>query len=503
MSQSPAPPRPAMQDFEKVLDQSATDVAAFEESHRSLLQTVQHFLHGNPAIVPVIVLVASVLIFGGIANNFLTSFNLSLIIGQVTIIGILGIAQTLIILTAGIDLSVAAIMMLCSVIMGGLAVSAGVPAIIAIPIGLVVGGLCGLFNGALVAKIKLPPFIVTLGSWSIFFALVLWLSGGEGIRQPGHRRPGAAAQGLRRTRRPARRAVHHRLDLHGDPVRHLLVRPQQHALGELYVYAVGDDAASAQLAGIRVDKVLISVYATAGVLCGLAGWAAIGRVGSVSPQSFYEGNLDAITAVVIGGTSLFGGRGSILGTLVGALIVGVFRSGLNLAGVDVLWQQFAVGALIIVAVAMDQWLKEGLGLMKATREPILMARNLVKRYGPGHRHRPCRLRPLSRRGAGGDRRQRRRQVEPDQGAVRRDHAGRRRDSARRQPVHFTGPMDARDAGIETVYQTLALSPALSISDNLFLGREIYKGRAFSGHASGCSTGGRCCHGAPAPERASA
>ena len=169
-----------MQDFEKVLDQSASDVAAFEESHRSLLQTVQHFLHGNPAIVPVIVLVASVLIFGGIANNFLTSFNLSLIIGQVTIIGILGIAQTLIILTAGIDLSVAAIMMLCSVIMGGLAVSAGVPAIIAIPIGLVVGGLCGLFNGGtLVAKIKLPPFIVTLGSWSIFFALVLWLSGGE------------------------------------------------------------------------------------------------------------------------------------------------------------------------------------------------------------------------------------------------------------------------------------------------------------------------------------
>jgi fructose transport system permease protein len=125
-----------------------------------------------------------------------------------------------------------------------------------------------------------------------------------------------------------------------------------------HVYAVGDDAPSAQLAGISTDKILISVYATAGVLCGLAGWAAIGRVGSVSPQSFYEGNLDAITAVVIGGTSLFGGRGSIIGTLVGALIVGVFRSGLNLAGVEVLWQQFAVGALIIIAVATDQWLRK-------------------------------------------------------------------------------------------------------------------------------------------------
>jgi fructose transport system permease protein len=124
-----------------------------------------------------------------------------------------------------------------------------------------------------------------------------------------------------------------------------------------HVYAVGDDAPSAQLAGIRIDKVLISVYATAGVLCGLAGWAAIGRVGSVSPQSFYEGNLDAITAVVIGGTSLFGGRGSILGTLFGALIDGVFNSGLALAGLDPLWRLFTVGVLIIVAVALDQWIR--------------------------------------------------------------------------------------------------------------------------------------------------
>jgi fructose transport system permease protein len=117
MSTPSAPPQREMQDFEKVLTQSTVEVAAFEESHRSFLQTIQHVLHGNPTLVPVIVLVVSVLIFGAVANNFLTSFNLSLIIGQVTIIGILGIAQTLIILTAGIDLSVAAIMMLASVIM--------------------------------------------------------------------------------------------------------------------------------------------------------------------------------------------------------------------------------------------------------------------------------------------------------------------------------------------------------------------------------------------------
>jgi fructose transport system permease protein len=357
MSTSSAPPKREMQDFEKVLTQSTADVAAFEESHRSFLQTIQHVLHGNPTLVPVIVLVVSVLIFGALANNFLTSFNLSLIIGQVTIIGILGIAQTLIILTAGIDLSVAAIMVLCTVIMGGLAVNVGLPALLAIPIGLLVGGLCGLFNGVLVARLKLPPFIVTLGSWSIIFALVLWLSGGQSIR----------SQDIDQAA-PLLKVFGERVGLlgaqftTGSILMVILVGIFWYVLNHTpwgrHVYAVGDDATSAQLAGIRVDKILISVYATAGVLCGLAGWAAIGRVGSVSPQSFYEGNLDAITAVVIGGTSLFGGRGSIIGTLVGALIVGVFRSGLNLAGVEVLWQQFAVGALIIIAVATDQWLRK-------------------------------------------------------------------------------------------------------------------------------------------------
>ena len=346
-----------MQDFEKGLDQSSADVATFEEERRSPLQRVQHVLHGNPTIVPLIVLVVAILVFGAIARNFLTSFNLSLIIGQVTIIGLLGIAQTLIILTAGIDLSVAAIMMLASVIMGGLAVNLGLPAIVAIPIGLAVGGLCGLFNGTLVAKLKLPPFIVTLGSWSIFFALVLWLSGGESIR----------SQDIDQTA-PLLKVFGYRISFlgaqftTGSILMLILFGVFWYVLNNTpwgrHVYAVGDDAPSAQLAGIRTDKVLISVYATAGVLCGIAGWAAIGRVGSVSPQSFYEGNLDAITAVVIGGTSLFGGRGSILGTLIGALIVGVFRSGLNLSGVDVLWQQFAVGALIIVAVATDQWLRK-------------------------------------------------------------------------------------------------------------------------------------------------
>jgi fructose transport system permease protein len=124
-----------------------------------------------------------------------------------------------------------------------------------------------------------------------------------------------------------------------------------------HIYATGDDPDAARLAGIRTDRVLIAVYVLAGLICALAGWVLIGRIGAVSPLAGVTANLDSITAVVIGGTSLFGGRGSIVGTLIGALIVGVFRDGLALAGLDVLWQEFTVGVLIIVAVTLDQWIR--------------------------------------------------------------------------------------------------------------------------------------------------
>jgi fructose transport system permease protein len=124
-----------------------------------------------------------------------------------------------------------------------------------------------------------------------------------------------------------------------------------------HVYATGDDEEAARLAGIDTDHVLLSVYVLAGLIAAIAGWALIGRVGAISPTAGESANLDSITAVVIGGTSLFGGRGSIIGTVVGALIVGVFRSAVSLAGLDVLWQEFAIGVLIIIAVALDQWIR--------------------------------------------------------------------------------------------------------------------------------------------------
>ena len=125
-----------------------------------------------------------------------------------------------------------------------------------------------------------------------------------------------------------------------------------------HVYAVGDDAEAARLAGVRTNRVLLSVYVVAGLICAVAAWMLIGRIASASPQAGGIANLDSITAVVIGGTSLFGGRGLVIGTLFGALIVGVLRNGLTLAGVDVLWQDFAVGVLIIAAVAIDQWIRK-------------------------------------------------------------------------------------------------------------------------------------------------
>ena len=125
-----------------------------------------------------------------------------------------------------------------------------------------------------------------------------------------------------------------------------------------HVYSTGDDAEAARLSGIKTGRVLLSVYLAAGVIYGLAAWILIGRVGVASTNNLTNANLDSITAVVIGGTSLFGGRGAVLGTLLGALIVQTFQSGLNLAGVQSLYQVLAEGILVIVAVALDQWIRK-------------------------------------------------------------------------------------------------------------------------------------------------
>lgn len=332
-------------------------VAQFDDPRRGPVESLQHFLHSFPTMVPVIVLALSLAAFGVLAPNFFSAFNLSLIAQQVAVVGTLAAAQSLVILTAGIDLSVGAMMVFASVIMGWLAVGHGVPAPLAIIIGIAAGAAMGAVNGLLVTRLRLPPFITTLGTWNVFLALNYYLSARETVR----------SQDLD-AMAPLLKLFGERFNV-GSAVLTWGVVLMLAVFAVLYyllyhtawgrrVYAVGDDPEAAALAGIRKDRVLLSVYVAAGLICGLAAWSSIGRVGSISPTSFGEANLESITAVVIGGVSLFGGRGSILGPLIGALIVGVFNSGLRLLGVDVLWQLFATGWLIIVAVAIDQWIRK-------------------------------------------------------------------------------------------------------------------------------------------------
>jgi fructose transport system permease protein len=301
--------------------------------------------------VPFVVLLLGVLL-GVLVNpsRFTAASNFSTILTQVMVIGIVGVGQTLVILTAGIDLSVGVIMVISSVVMGRLAVYDGVPTLIAFPIGLLVGAAFGYLNGVLVTRLKMPPFIVTLGTLSIIGALNTYYSRSETIGMQDIDEKAWFLQIIGGARimwgtflMLAVAAV----------VWYVLNRT---AYGR-HIYATGDDSEAARLAGINTDRILLSVYVLAGFIAAIAGWALIGRVGAISPTAGENANLDSITAVVIGGTSLFGGRGSIIGTLVGALIVGVFRSAVSLAGLDVLWQEFAIGVLIIVAVALDQWIR--------------------------------------------------------------------------------------------------------------------------------------------------
>jgi fructose transport system permease protein len=349
--------RPTPQEFEKVLAGASTTQASFDEDHLSFAKRLQRFLHSYPTTVPFVVLVLGLLL-GCTVNysHFVTGSNLSTVLTQVTIIGILGIAQTLVILTAGIDLSVGVIMVISSVVMGRLAVVDGVPVLIAFPLGLICGLFFGWLNGTLVTRMQMPPFIVTLGTLSIIGALNTFYSQSETIRTQDieEKAPFLQLMGVPFNVGSARIILASLLLIVLAIIFWYVLN--RTAYGR-HIYATGDDPEAARLAGINTDRILLSVYVLAGFIAAIAGWALIGRIGAISPTAGANGNLDSITAVVIGGTSLFGGRGSIVGTLIGALIVGVFRSAVSLAGLDVLWQEFAIGVLIIVAVALDQWIR--------------------------------------------------------------------------------------------------------------------------------------------------
>jgi fructose transport system permease protein len=300
-----------------------------------------------PTVGSLAVLTVFCIIFSLSTRTFLAAGNLSLVIQQSVIVGTLAIGQTMIILTAGIDLANGAIAVLGTIVAGRL-VNEGHNAPLCLLFAILLCTCVGLVAGTLVSRLMLPPFIVTLGLLGIVTATTrlfaqggafpvsddllgwtgnTWIVGGTGITYGMIVMFGLYAF-----------------------VWYLLT---QTAWGR-HVYAIGNNRTAARLVGIPVENRLLSVYTFAAFLYGIGAWLALGRIPNADPNALQSANLDSITAVVIGGTSLFGGRGSIWGTLVGTLIVSVLRNGLTLSGIDPLWQDLVTGVLVISAVAVDQ-----------------------------------------------------------------------------------------------------------------------------------------------------
>ena len=321
---------------------------------RTRAKQVRSTLTRYPALSPSLVLLGAIVVFGLLNSRFLAPTNLSLITQQVAVVGAVAVAQTVIILTAGIDLSVGAAMILVSMVMASSTADAGVPVVLGLGLGLLAGLATGAFNGLLVTRFHLPPFIVTLGTLSVFTAMTLLYTNGTVIS--GQSMPATL------TWTGTSFGIFGVQVTYGVVMMLVICAAIAFLLGRTgwgrHVYAVGDNREAARLAGVRVNRVLVSVYLVAGAVLAMAAWIQIGRSNAASPNAGIDLNLDSITAVVIGGTSLFGGRGLIWGSLLGALIVGVFRNGLSLLGLDVLWQTLAVGLLIIVAVIVDQWIRQ-------------------------------------------------------------------------------------------------------------------------------------------------
>lgn len=312
-------------------------------------ESVGEFFLRAPAAGPALALVLAMIVFSVSTSRFLELDNLSLMVDQALVVGTLALGQTLIILTAGIDLSNASAMVLATLIMAKL-FAGGMPGLAALVIGVLVTVGVGLVIGALVTKVKLPPFIVTLGFFTMLTAADKLVAGGQAVPVSEH--------GVLTWLGTQRYLFGGIPVTYGMTVALLMYLGIWYALTRTawgkHVYAVGDNAEAARLSGIKVNRTVISVYVVAGVTFGIAAWQALGRIPNADPNAYQLGNLQSITAVVLGGTSLFGGRGSVLGTLVGALIVTVLQSGLSQLGVDSLYQDVATGALVIAAVTVDR-----------------------------------------------------------------------------------------------------------------------------------------------------
>ncbi|MBN2051053.1 MAG: ribose ABC transporter permease [Spirochaetales bacterium] len=297
-----------------------------------------------------IVLLVLIIAMSISSNTFLTLPNIMNVARQVSINAIIAAGMTFIIITAGIDLSVGSLVALTGCV-AMLIIEATGSSLLGLAAGILLGGLAGGFNGTLVAWAKIPPFIVTLAGLTIYRGIALIITGGSPIIrfEGGFRYLG---QGV----------------LLGVPVpvlimvlviliMHLVLTRTPFGA---HVYSVGGNEEASRLSGIKVALVKCKVYIIGGMLTGLAGMVLMGRLSSAQPNTGEGFELDAIAAVILGGTSLMGGRGTIWGTLVGALIIGILNNGFNLLSVDAHFQLVAKGIIILLAVLLDQYLKRNL-----------------------------------------------------------------------------------------------------------------------------------------------
>lgn len=297
-------------------------------------------------IGPLIGLLLIVIIISIMSPNFLTLNNLLNVLRQVSINALIAFGMTFIILTGGIDLSVGSTLALTGAVTAGL-MAGGTDPILAMLIGLILGAILGAINGIIITKGKVAPFIATLATMTIYRGLTLVYTEGKPISGLGD---SAAFKMLGKGY------------FLGIPVPVLTMAITFAVLYFLLkkttfgrrVYAVGGNEEASRLSGISVDRVKIYVYALTGMLAALSSLILTSRLNSAQPTAGSMFELDAIAAVVLGGTSLTGGRGWIVGTLIGAMIIGVLNNGLNLIGVSSFFQQVVKGAVILVAVLLDR-----------------------------------------------------------------------------------------------------------------------------------------------------
>jgi len=277
-------------------------------------------------------------------NLFFTSDNILTLLRQAFFNAIMAAGVSVVIITAGIDLSIGSVWALSAVVMAFVCVNKGLAWTLSVLVGLAVGLACGLVNGCGVTLLRIPPFVATLGMMSIARGLAEVITGGFQI------------SGL-----PDAFQWWGQGDIFSVPV------PVLVAVGIIvftwallrftrlgrYIYAVGGNEAAAHLSGVPVNKVKLFAYAYCGTLAALAGLLATARMGSVRPSDALGYELDAIAASVIGGISLMGGQGSVLGTAIGAALIGVLRNGMVLLDVSAFWQKVVIGIVIIIAVALD------------------------------------------------------------------------------------------------------------------------------------------------------